>query len=90
MRKNAQAVISAFLAGKKKNEKTIHTDGHALYSYAMPIAFRDGEVVYVVYYADAPTATTRSHVRAISQSVPKNNLVEMGADEIRFSVEKAR
>lgn len=54
----------------------LHTDGRTLYSYAMPIAKRERVKIVqkgripltarfqLVNYEDAPTVTTRAHVRA--------------------------
>lgn len=65
MRKNAQAVIEAFNAGKAKHGETIRTDGRTIWSYAMPIAeVRSDGSIWILPYEDAPTNTTRSHVRA--------------------------
>lgn len=74
MRKNAERVLQAFADGKPAvgdSRRTVHTDGRVVYSYRMPIAARltDGTVI-VVRYADAPTATTKSHVRACERSFP--------------------
>jgi hypothetical protein len=83
MRKNAQNVIEAFLSGKAKAEKTISTNGRVLYSYAMPIAVRIDGHYYVVAYSDAPTATTRSHVRATQVSVPSDQTSTVDAASMR-------
>ncbi len=69
MRKNAEKVIKAFLEGKRAqgdSKKTIHTDGRVLYSYAMPIAAHTANGVELIEYERAPSATTRSQVRAAS------------------------
>lgn len=76
MRKNIRAVIQAFLAGRPAvgdSRRTCWTDGAILYSYAMPIGWREHPkygCVAVVAYECAPTATTRSHVRALETEVP--------------------
>lgn len=71
MRKNAAKVIKAFLSGNAAigdNKETISTDGHVLWSYKMPIAARTVSGKYLlVEYDEAPSATTRSHVRACEQ-----------------------
>lgn len=68
MRKNIERVIVAFLQGNARNGDSKHTcwtDGDTVYSYAMPIAWRepDGSVVVVPYDA-GPSRTTRSQIRA--------------------------
>ena len=40
MRKNAQAVAEAWLAGKPKRERTVGTDGRVVWSYNTIIALR--------------------------------------------------
>lgn len=74
MRQNARKVLDAFARGEAAagdSKRTITTDGSVVYSYRMPIAARraDGSVV-VVEYIDAPTATTKSQVRACEAEFP--------------------
>jgi hypothetical protein len=64
MRKNAEKVLNAFCNGMPCNGQTIHTDGITLYSYRMKIGERFPHGVTLLEYSNAPTATTRSHVRA--------------------------
>lgn len=64
MRKNAETVLRAFANGESRDMGTISTDGQTLYSYSMKIGWRYPHGVSLLYYSDAPTATTRSHVRA--------------------------
>ena len=75
MRKNAIHVLDSFAGRRSANgdsKRTIHTDGETVYSYAMAIMRRrfDGSIVLVAY-ADAPTATTRAHVRACETRYPE-------------------
>ena len=69
MRKNIETVMRAFVLGQYANEKTIHTDGVTLYSYAMPIAKRridaTGEAIYFVKdKSAAPSRTTNGQIMA--------------------------
>lgn len=65
MRKNAEKVLMAFAEGKPCNGKTIKTDGVNLFSYAMKIAYKNEKGgIDLLEYEQAPTATTRSHIRA--------------------------
>jgi hypothetical protein len=76
MHKTHETIIKAFVRGepahdvmqKEVGAYRISTDGSILYSYRMPIAKRiaRGKQVsfQLVDYAQAPTATTRAHVRA--------------------------
>jgi len=67
MRKNAEKVLKAFEKGEPCHEKTISTNGQSLYSYNMLIAYHEQneeKTIALVAYDRAPTATTRSHVRA--------------------------
>ncbi len=67
MRSNIEKVLRAFEAGDSAvgdSKRTCSTDGRTLFSYAMPIARRVGRTIYIVPYKMAPTATTRSQVRA--------------------------
>lgn len=74
MRKNMSKVIEAFKAGKAAtgdSKRTCWTDGTTVYSYRMPIARRtDAGAIQVVAYGSAPTATTRSQVRALQIAFP--------------------
>ncbi len=76
MRKNIEKVIAAFIAGNAANEKTCMTDGTVLYSYAMPIAAKTGDGIFVVKDSAAPSATTRAQVRAVACAVPGAHRVE--------------
>ena len=67
MRKNAEKIIGAFLDKAAAQDKTLRTDGATVWSYAMPIARWEDGRVHVLAYRDAPTATTRSHVRAVAE-----------------------
>lgn len=84
-RKNITAVIRAFLAGVPAvgdSRRTCWTDGEVLYSYAMPIAWRRDprlRCFTLVAYECAPTATTRSHVRAVESECPGAIRVQRGA-----------
>ena len=64
MRKNAEKALKAFDAGQACRGETISTDGDNLYSYSMLIAKRFGKTVDIIAYEKAPSATTRSHIRA--------------------------
>lgn len=71
MRKNIQAVIEAFKAGKAHTEVTCSTDGMKVWSYSLLIAWRlpNGDV-QTLPVTDAPSATTRSQIRAIREAFP--------------------
>jgi hypothetical protein len=61
-------VIEAFLneQAKKISGTHVSTDGHTLYSYTMPIArHAPDKTMLIVRYANAPSSTTRQHVRAV-------------------------
>lgn len=65
MRKNAEKVLMAFAERKACNGGTIHTNGTELFSYNMKIAqINAKEGVDILDYNQAPSATTRSHIRA--------------------------
>jgi hypothetical protein len=71
MRKNAAKVIIAFQNGNVASGDTITTDGTNVYSYALLIGFRgDDGSIYVLDRKNAPSVTTRSHVRALEVSFP--------------------
>jgi hypothetical protein len=67
MRKNAEKVLNAFEKGESCNGQTISTDGDKLYSYSMLIGKRESGRISLVEYESAPSATTRSHIRAAEQ-----------------------
>lgn len=81
MRKNIASVIDAFHHEETYREKTCRTDGKVIYSYSMVIAVRaaDGAVV-VIDPKHAPTATTRSHIRAVLKAFPGARVMELSAD----------
>jgi hypothetical protein len=76
VRKNIEKVIAAFKAGKAAKgdaKETCSTDGEAIYSYALQIARREDDgSIWILPIEDALkpsgeiSATTRSHVRAVS------------------------
>lgn len=78
MRKNAEKVIAAFNDGKPAkgdSKATIRTDGDTVWSYAMPIAgFMPDGTLWILSYDKAPTATTRSQVRALETAVASGSL----------------
>lgn len=74
MRKNMQKVIDAFrnrVSTIGDSKRTCWTDGNEIYSYAMLIGFRGvaGDM-FVCDYECAPSATTRTHVRALEVAFP--------------------
>lgn len=70
MRKNARKVIEAFNEGKPFNGQTIYTDGSVIFSYRMAIAeIRSDGSVWILPYENAPSATTKSHIRAVLSAV---------------------
>ncbi len=73
MRKNIAKVIAAFNAGKSAvgdAKRSCSTDGTTIFSYRMPIAWRDESgKVHVVSYYDATSATTRTQVSACRWSL---------------------
>jgi hypothetical protein len=66
MRKNIASVIDAFHAEETYQDKTCR----AVYSYALVIAVRDGETVYVLDPAASPSRTTTSQIRAVLAAFP--------------------
>ncbi len=77
MRKNIEKVLAAFVAGRAATGKSCHTDGTTVWSYNMPIAGRDDEgYIWVIPYNEAPSATTRSQVRACEQLFPRHSCTE--------------
>jgi hypothetical protein len=89
-RKNISKVIEAFKAGrsaKGDSKATCSTDGNEIYSYAMKIAERlpDGSI-WIEEYSKAPSATTRSHIRAcqfLLRAEPLVVVAEERAAELR-------
>lgn len=81
MRKNIASVIDAFHNHEPYREKTCRTDGKVVYSYNMVIAVRaaDGAVV-VVDPKHAPSATTRSHMRAVLAAFPGARVMALASD----------
>lgn len=70
MRKNIQNVIRAFNQNKRHSEKTCHTDGSNIFSYAMKIVERTpAGTVVIIPYGCAPSNTTRSQVHACAVSL---------------------
>ena len=73
MRKNISKVLESFLKRvpvRGDSKGTCSTDGQAVFSYAMPIAQRMPSGVYeVIRYDKAPSATTRSQVRAVQDTL---------------------
>ncbi len=65
MRKNIQKVLEAFARGEALGGQTCSTSGQALFSYNLCIGYRkpNGDVV-LLEYGKAPSATTRSHIKA--------------------------
>ena len=70
MRKNAEKVVEAFKAGKRYYCLTMYTDGQEVYSYFMLIAKRTSKGIELIEYNKAPSATTRTHVRALEITFP--------------------
>lgn len=78
MRKNVAKVIEAFRNRREAigdSKRTIWTDGHSVFSYKMVIAFYgkwefQKPCVYVCHYDDAPSATTRTQIRALQVAFP--------------------
>lgn len=76
-KKDTAKVVNAFLAGNEcegrpcpsNGLRRMRTDGRTLWSYAMPIArwvrHAGDPCIELVEYGRAPSATTRSHVRAV-------------------------
>jgi hypothetical protein len=71
MRKNAQKVLNCFAQERACKEDTIRTDGQRVFSYGMLVARRTSTGIELIEYNRAPSATTRSHVRALEQYFPK-------------------
>lgn len=62
MRKNVARIMDAFLVGRAASDRAIHTDGHTVWSYDMPIAQRTDAGIECVGLRQAPTMTTKMHV----------------------------
>lgn len=69
MAKGIDRVIQAFFQGRTAKDGNVHAEGGVLYSYSMPIARMAAGVVEIVDYDDAPSATTKQHVRAVASSL---------------------
>jgi hypothetical protein len=67
MRKNAQAVIAAFNAGKSKSFPSISTDGTTIYSYATALLTReaDGRHIYNDTKYSRTTSTQQTSLRMV-------------------------
>ena len=70
MRKNAEKVLEAFKVGNKYSCGPISTTGQEVYSYHMLIAKRTSKGIELIEYNKAPSATTRTHVRALEITFP--------------------
>ena len=70
MRKNVESVVKAFKAHQKfQRERSISTDGNVIYSYAMPIAWRDEQGNVVVTDESAPSRTTSCHISGVRYAI---------------------
>ena len=66
MRKGARQVCQAFERGKPcRPGSAIWTDGSAIYSYAVKIAWRDGGILVVNRNPERSSVTTRNHVNDV-------------------------
>lgn len=75
-------------AGSVGYRNAIWTDGTCIYSYKMKIAERlDDGTIWIVEYSKAPTATTRSHVRACQMLLQSEPIVVV-AEERMAEVKK--
>jgi hypothetical protein len=81
MRKNMQLVITKFAGRSAKSGDTCSTDGEFLYSYKMKIARINADFeVRLLEYNQAPSNTTRSHIRAAEEYFGKVTRVHDSAD----------
>jgi hypothetical protein len=81
--KTLDRAIKSFRAGIPRRSPAIWTDGHVLYSYKMPIAYRsligrvNGDVgkatesITILDPSLAPSVTTLRHIRAAREAFPK-------------------
>lgn len=86
MRKNIQAVLEAFEAGKSRDEKTCSTDGTTIFSYMMPIVTRQpsGRIA-IVRYEQGPSRTTKSQIAACEQFLlPADSRIDDPGVAMRF------
>jgi hypothetical protein len=67
MRKNIQEAFNAFSAGRQYTggKNTISVRGKVIFSYAMPIAWRNDDGTISVTTQAAPSQTTRCHLNGI-------------------------
>ena len=71
MRKNAKKALDAFNVRKVCNQATIRSTGNELYSYNMLIARVTVNGIDLIEYNQAPSHTTKSHIRAVEEYYPK-------------------
>ena len=103
MRKNAKEVVEAFQKREAFGGGAIWTDGKAIYSYKMKIAWRKrGGEYAVAAYASSPSRTTTSHIhdclvglgverdKAVKVKKPKIKEVPLGQGERVFGKKAAQ
>jgi hypothetical protein len=82
MRKNIESVLNAWLNGTVYHERTCHTDGTTVWSYALPIAKRvlssgkrggSLKTLYHVRKADS-SGTTNSQINAVRDFLTRAGL----------------
>ncbi len=78
MRKNVEKVLLAFAGGKAQSGDTCSTDGEFLFSYRMKIAhMMPDHTIRLIEYNQAPSNTTRSHIKACETYFDKGGLVRI-------------
>lgn len=71
MRRNIERVLKHFEQGRAHTERTCSTDGQIVYSYRLPIAFRDRDgSVSVLDPSRSPSRTTSSQISAVREWFP--------------------
>lgn len=87
MRKNTEAALSAFLAGKSaRPAASIWSNGRTIYSYRTPIAERENGRVYLnrTRYSRTTTIHQNALAAALPDAVEVHN-VPMGRDSVPLS-----
>ena len=69
MRKNIANVIAAFKARRAHREATCHTDGATIWSYAMPIAWRNPDDGATIITTERSSVTTNGQINACKKEL---------------------
>jgi hypothetical protein len=76
MRKNMMNVIAAFKMGQYCNEKSCHTNGNEVFSYALKIAERKADGKVYIFAGSPPSRTTSAQVNALRLAFPQAEKME--------------